>query len=249
MVAQLSMFFSHMEFLFSYVHTSVESLENDPVFYFPPSKERKNKKKHESRVFQSNFFAMPVKSEKFGTIRSLKKAPINQQHDITKRTQRLIIEKFTDEQLAEFRDLFNMFDKDNQGILTLTNLVQVMRSIGQTPTEADMIDLMREIDIDNSGSIDFYEFVRVISHEMSPSERQEEIRYAFDLFDENQDGFLTIEELKSTMEKYFPNSIDDRQIRQMIELADRSGHGQISFDDFLQVALCRSANKSNLLHI
>ena len=180
---------------------------------------------------------MPVKSEK---IRSMKKPSNNQQHDITERTQRLIIEKFTDEQLAEFRDLFNMFDKDNQGILTSTNLLHVMRSIGQTPTEADMIDLMREIDIDNSGSIDFYEFVRVISHKMSPSERQEEIRYAFDLFDQNQDGFLTFEELKFTMEKYFPNSIDDRQIRQIIELTDRSGHGQITFDDFLQVALCRT---------
>lgn len=187
---------------------------------------------------------MFVKSDK---LRSIKKATINQQYDITERTQRLIIDKFTDEQLVEFRDLFQMFDKDNQGILTGMNLLQVMRSIGHTPTEADMIDLMREMDIDNSGSIDFYEFVRVISREMSPSERQEEIRYAFDLFDDNQDGFLTYEDLKSTIEKYLSNSIDDRQIRQMIELTDHSGHGQISFDDFLRVAICRTTtNQFNL---
>lgn len=185
---------------------------------------------------------MPVKPEKIehmvNTLRPIKKAQL---HDITERTERLILEKFTDEQLAEFRELFNMFDKDNQSVLTLVNLVQVMKTLGQTPTEADMIDLMREIDIDNSGSIDFYEFVRMISHKMSPSESQQEIRHAFELFDQNQDGILTFDELKLTLEKYLSNStIDDWQLRQMIELADRSGHGHVSFEDFLHVAICRN---------
>lgn len=172
-------------------------------------------------------------------LRPIKKPPVSKLHDITERTQRSIVEKFTDEQLEEFRDLFNMFDKDNQGVLTSLNLLQVMKTLGQTPTEADMIDLMREIDIDNSGSIDFYEFVRVISHKMSPNESEQEIRHAFELFDHNQDGLLTFEELKFTMEKYMSNSIDDWELRQMIELADRSAHGHVSFEDFLHVAVCQ----------
>ncbi len=48
-------------------------------------------------------------------LRTGKKQPINKINDITERTQRIVLEKFTDEQLTEFRDLFNMFDKDNQG--------------------------------------------------------------------------------------------------------------------------------------
>jgi hypothetical protein len=48
-------------------------------------------------------------------LRTGKKQLINKINDITERTQRIVLEKFTDEQLAEFRDLFNMFDKDNQG--------------------------------------------------------------------------------------------------------------------------------------
>ena len=52
-----------------------------------------------------------------------------------------------------------MFDKDNQDILTLQILVTIMKTVVQTPSDSDMIDLIREIDLDNSGTIDFYEFV------------------------------------------------------------------------------------------
>jgi Ca2+-binding EF-hand superfamily protein len=196
---------------------------------------------------------MPVKSEKIentvGGLRSVKKQIINKTNDIAERIQRIVLEKFTDEQLTEFRDLFNMFDKDNQGIITLQNLVSVMKTIGQTPTESDTIDLMREIDIDNSGTIDFYEFVNIISHKMSPSETNQEIRYAFQLFDQNQDGVITFDDLKLTIEKYFKMSINDFQLRQMIELADRNGHGHVSFDDFLRAAVCRNDKKRSGINI
>ncbi len=62
---------------------------------------------------------MPTKSEKtennVSGFRSGKKQIVNKINDITERTQRIVLEKFTDEQLAEFKELFNMFDKDNQG--------------------------------------------------------------------------------------------------------------------------------------
>jgi Ca2+-binding EF-hand superfamily protein len=106
-----------------------------------------------------------------------------------------------------------------------------------------MIDLMREIDLDNSGTIDFYEFVNVISHKMSPNETNQEIRYAFQLFDQNQDGIITFEALKLTIEKHFKDLIDDFQLRQMIELADRSDQGHVSFDDFFRAAVCRNDKK------
>ena len=44
-----------------------------------------------------------------------KKPVTNKSNDLTERTQRTVLERFTDEQMAEFRELFNMFDKDNQG--------------------------------------------------------------------------------------------------------------------------------------
>ena len=56
---------------------------------------------------------MPPKLENGS--RSGKRRMSYKTNDITERTQRIVLEKFTDEQLAEFKELFNMFDKDNQG--------------------------------------------------------------------------------------------------------------------------------------
>ncbi|CAF0989754.1 unnamed protein product [Rotaria magnacalcarata] len=188
---------------------------------------------------------MSTKSKKpennLNGIRSGKK----QINDITDWTRRIILEKFSDEQLTEFRELFDMFDKDNQEMLTLQTLVSVMKTVGHSPTESDMIDLMRDIDIDHSGTIDFYEFVNVISRNMYPSETNQEIRHAFDLFDQNQDGLLTFDDLKLTIEKYLNSSMNDFEIHQMIELADRNGHGHVSFEDFLHAAVCRNDKKRN----
>ena len=190
---------------------------------------------------------MPPKSGKnenrSSGFRGSRRTTIIKVNDITERTQRIILEKFTDEQLSEFRELFNMFDKDNQGMLTLPTLVSVMKTVGQTPTESEMIDLMREMDIDNSGTIDFYEFVNMISHNMHPSETNQEMGHAFTLFDQNRDGIITFDELKLTVAKYLKNSISDFELRQMIELADRNGHGHVSFEDFLHAAVCRNDKK------
>ncbi|CAF1068586.1 unnamed protein product [Adineta ricciae] len=191
---------------------------------------------------------MPPKSGKIESnligSRSGKKQAVNKINDVTERTQQNVLERFTDEQLVEFRELFNMFDKDNQGFLTLQALVSTMKSVGQTPTEADTIDLMREIDIDNSGTIDFYEFVHIISRKMHPSETTQEIRQAFNLFDQNQDGMITLDDLQMTVEKYLKTSINDFDLPQMIELAaDDNASGQISFEDFLRVAVCRTDKK------
>ncbi len=41
----------------------------------------------------------------------------------------------TDEQIAEFKEAFSLFDKDGDGTITTKELGTVMRSLGQNPTE------------------------------------------------------------------------------------------------------------------
>ena len=49
---------------------------------------------------------------------------------------------------AEFKDAFLLFDKDDDGDITTKELNNVMRSLGQNPTEADLQDMISEIDED-----------------------------------------------------------------------------------------------------
>ena len=59
-------------------------------------------------------------------------------------------DQLTEEQIAEFKEAFSLFDKDGDGTTTITTkeLGTVMRSLGQNPTEVESQDMINEVDAD-----------------------------------------------------------------------------------------------------
>ena len=50
-------------------------------------------------------------------------------------------------------------------------LFQVMRSLGQNPTEAELQDMINEVDADGNGTIDFPEFLTMMARKMKDTDR------------------------------------------------------------------------------
>lgn len=59
-------------------------------------------------------------------------------------------DQLTEEQIAEFKEAFSLFDKDGDGTITTKELGTVMRSLGQNPTEAELQDMINEVDADGN---------------------------------------------------------------------------------------------------
>ena len=55
--------------------------------------------------------------------------------------------------VAEFQEAFSLFDKDGDGKICTQELGTVLRSLGQKPTEAELKEMIREIDIDGKKDI------------------------------------------------------------------------------------------------
>jgi len=56
------------------------------------------------------------------------------------------MEKLTEQQITEYKEAFNLFDKDGDGAISTKELGTVMRALGQNPTEAELVDLINELD-------------------------------------------------------------------------------------------------------
>ena len=70
---------------------------------------------------------------------------------------------FTNEQVQEFRNAFNHFDTDGSGDLSLSEIVAVIQAQGVQMTEAELTNLLDDIDLDGNGSVDFQEFLFAMS--------------------------------------------------------------------------------------
>lgn len=54
--------------------------------------------------------------------------------------------------ITEFKEAFSLFDKDGDGTITTKELGTVMRSLGQNPTEAELQDMINEVDADGENT-------------------------------------------------------------------------------------------------
>ncbi|XP_063283000.1 calmodulin-alpha-like [Pelobates fuscus] len=136
-------------------------------------------------------------------------------------------EQLTPEQIEEFKKAFSLYDKDGDGAITTKELGTVMRSLGQNPSEAELQDMLREIDHDGSGTIDFPEFLTLMARKMKDTDTEEEIREAFRLFDMDGNGYISGAELRHVMTT-LAEKLTDEEADEMVREADIDGDGQVN---------------------
>lgn len=71
-------------------------------------------------------------------------------------------EFLTKDQVFEFKQIFDLFDPTGDGKITMKELGTIIRSFGTNPTEADLKDIINEVDLDGNGDIDFEEFLHLM---------------------------------------------------------------------------------------
>ncbi|XP_062620975.1 calmodulin-A-like [Saccostrea cucullata] len=153
--------------------------------------------------------------------------------------------KFSSEQVEEYREAFNLFDKDGDGSITTSELGVVMRSLGQEPTVKELENMIREIDEDGNGAIDFDEFLHMMAKKQAEcSDPEEELREAFQVFDKDGNGYISKEELHLVMNN-LGEKLTDEEITDMIREADSDGDGQVNYREFVNMMEKPSHSSNN----
>ncbi|NXX43172.1 CALMS protein, partial [Tricholaema leucomelas] len=143
-------------------------------------------------------------------------------------------ERLSEEQIAEFKEAFSLFDRDGDGCITTKELGTVMRSLGQNPTEAELRGMVGELDADGSGTVDFPEFLSLMARKMRDTDSEEEIREAFRVFDKDGNGYISAAELRHVMTN-LGEKLTDEEVDEMIKEADGNNDGQVNYEEFVRI--------------
>jgi centrin-1 len=155
---------------------------------------------------------------------------------------RLAIE-LSDAQRDELRQAFDLFDSEGTGRIQATEVKVALRALGFEVKKDELKQLLTEVGTDPNGTMDFNEFLRVILHKVGEKESKEEVMRAFKMFDDDDRGSFTLEDLKRISEELGQDMTDD-ELREMMDFAHPRGkardHGgreqlQISEEDFMRL--------------
>lgn len=92
---------------------------------------------------------------------------------------------------------FNKIDKDGDGEISIDEFRAAVTALGKkTPEEIEQV--FKEIDVDKSGKINYTEFIAATMNQ-SVYLKEEKLFQAFKMFDKNNDGFISAEEVKAVL--------------------------------------------------
>merc|ERR1711974_525868 len=121
--------------------------------------------------------------------------------------------QLSEEQLDEIREAFSLFDSDASGMIDIRELKAAMRALGFEVKNEELKKMVADIDNDGNGTIEFTEFLQMMTGKMGEKDSREDIEKVFKLFDDNTNK-ISFRNLARVAEGLGEN-IDDEELQDM----------------------------------
>lgn len=142
---------------------------------------------------------------------------------------------FDHDELHRLLTRFMKLDTDSSGTIEKEEFLAIP-AIQSNPLAARLVELF---DADGNGNVDFGEFISSLSIFSSRGKRDEKLKFAFNVFDIDGDGYLSNGELFIVLKMMVGDNLQNAQLQQIVDKtiieADSSNQGSLSFADFKRV--------------
>lgn len=136
-----------------------------------------------------------------------------------------------------FKDAFALFDKKGAGKISVGQLGDMLRAVGQSPTQAEVAELEKSIDGD---SFDFDTFVKVVQRPngFKPLGEVEDYVRAFQVFDKEGTGAIGVGELRYILTS-MGERLSDSEMDELLEGIQVGKDGTIDYKDLVKTILAQ----------
>ncbi|XP_052173849.1 calcium-dependent protein kinase 8-like [Diospyros lotus] len=149
---------------------------------------------------------------------------------LKKRALKVIAEHLSVEEVAGLKQGFQLMDTSNRGKINIDELRAGVLKLGHQVPESDLQILMEAGDVDKDGHLNYGEFVAISVH-LRKMGTDDHLHKAFDFFDQNQTGFIEIEELRDALADEVETN-NEEVINAIMQDVDTDKDGRISYDEF-----------------
>eukprot|EP00440_Ansanella_granifera_P010948 gb/GFBE01011872.1/.p1 GENE.gb/GFBE01011872.1/~~gb/GFBE01011872.1/.p1 ORF type:complete len:500 (+),score=152.57 gb/GFBE01011872.1/:1-1500(+) len=157
------------------------------------------------------------------------------QNKLKKAALHIIAGQLNEDQIKQLREMFMMIDGNGDGFLTVNELKEGLAKCGLKEIPPDLQQIMQEVDSDGSGMIDYTEFLAATLDKRMYI--QEDVCWsAFRVFDRNQDGKISREELQNVLcSNDVEKVIGAKAVADLMNEVDGNGDGHIDFQEFMEM--------------
>jgi calmodulin len=140
-----------------------------------------------------------------------------------------------EDQIAEYKEAFDMFDKDHKGTIGAVEISKIMKNFGNPMTKDEIDDMIKEFDTSGDGQLDFDEFVSLLQKQTRMIEESEEdaVLRAFQAFDSNMDGKISNMEFKYFLTK-IGDKFSDEEINYLWNYCKLKDDEDLPYHDFIK---------------
>lgn len=133
-----------------------------------------------------------------------------------------------------YENIFKMIDKDGGGDLDEGELKRALASMGEKLTDADIKDIVDEIDVNGDGTIDLNEFMLLIESRIRDPDLIKYSYEAFNLFSETKEEYLTKKEFNDIL-AYFHKQLSKDDIELIKEKMPWEEDNTLNIMNFLSI--------------
>ena len=135
----------------------------------------------------------------------------------------------SDQELQVFKEAFSILDKSGKGRITISELGDFLRSLGEIdPTDDEIKQLIKDVDIEKKGAIDYPQFLKLM--ELNTMDSSKEVNSAFKLFNGNNNT-ISVDDMQKVLAKLGEN-LSKEEIRDMINEIEQNNSGVLTFKGF-----------------
>jgi len=130
-------------------------------------------------------------------------------------------------EIEELAKSFRAIDKNGDGLLTVEELKEAMKSTGEGEGKAEQLKtILKMADLNGDGVLSYEELVAAAVHRKLLA-KEERLWVTFCKLDKNGDGHLSATEVVEALGK------DGKNVSELIKEVDKNGDGTIDYDEFM----------------